>query len=368
MRRIGLRACAVTLTGLLVLPVSSGCRSAPVPTARLHARLFQKYEQGKYEQVIREYENLLAQYPDETSHNNLAWLYATVPDQELRSPEKAIEHATRAVALSGARNDSFLDTLAEAYRVAGQYDAALQALEGALALKPESGEYRKRLELVKREKQGLAVALPGPGQGEKQPSEPVLRAARLFQRANVLLKRGGSARVAQAVELYEEALGLVPDDADIHNNLAVALARLGRRDEARRHAEEAARLAPTVARFHHNLAWIVATEKEPTGEELEAAAASAKRAVQLTDWKNPNALDTLALVYYKIGEWLRQRQGEEAKLVIRGPGGTGEEISRASEAFEKAVEMAVKAVILAEERELYLEHWRKFRAAKEAER
>jgi membrane associated rhomboid family serine protease len=51
----------------------------------------------------------------------------------------------------------------------------------------------------------------------------------------------------------------------------------------------------------NNDAWTIATSREPTPEDLALALRLARRAVQATDFLDPNLLDTLAEVYFQLG-------------------------------------------------------------------
>ena len=57
----------------------------------------------------------------------------------------------------------------------------------------------------------------------------------------------GKGELAAAVASFREAVRLAPDNADAHFQLALALRKKGARAEARRHFEEAHRLAPYLA-------------------------------------------------------------------------------------------------------------------------
>ncbi|HNR11685.1 MAG TPA: M48 family metalloprotease [Thermodesulfobacteriota bacterium] len=89
------------------------------------------------------YQRALAIEPDnEMALNNLAWLYATTKDQDLKNEEKALELALRA---SRIKPEAYiLDTLAEAYWVNGMREEALAASEAALAADPENREYYEK--------------------------------------------------------------------------------------------------------------------------------------------------------------------------------------------------------------------------------
>ena len=73
-------------------------------------------------------------------------------------------------------------------------------------------------------------------------------------------------KIEEAIAHYEQALRIKPDDAEAHNNLAVALLQTGRINEAIAQFEQALQLKPDYAEAHVNLA--VALEN--TGRRREA--------------------------------------------------------------------------------------------------
>ncbi len=84
------------------------------------------YSRNQYAQTAAAYETAIRLGAESAEiYNNLAWLYATCEDADIRSPARALELAKKASALSSEAH--VLDTLAESYFVNGQYDAALQA-------------------------------------------------------------------------------------------------------------------------------------------------------------------------------------------------------------------------------------------------
>ena len=65
-----------------------------------------------------------------------------------------------------------------------------------------------------------------------------------------LLKTG---RTDEAIAELEAALRYRPEDADLHNNIAVALAGQGRLDEAIAHFSQALRIRPDYQEVRRNL-------------------------------------------------------------------------------------------------------------------
>ena len=68
----------------------------------------------------------------EEAINNLAWIYASNPQSEIRNGKEAVALATRACELTGRKQPLFLGTLAAAYAEAGRFDEAVRtAMEAA---------------------------------------------------------------------------------------------------------------------------------------------------------------------------------------------------------------------------------------------
>jgi rhomboid protease GluP len=103
-------------------------------------------ERKLYALAVEHYEAALRIKPDlAVAHNNLAWLYATSDDPNFRKPQEALEHARRAVALSKGKQAAYLDTLAEAFYVNGQYEQAVRAQAQALSLEPDSKDLQEHM-------------------------------------------------------------------------------------------------------------------------------------------------------------------------------------------------------------------------------
>ncbi|NQT89027.1 hypothetical protein HQ560_19820 [bacterium] len=89
--------------------------------------------------------------------NNLAWVLATHPSDEVRDGARAVELAERATRMRGIDAMQLLDTLAAAYAEAGRFDDAVAAAAKAVARltadgKPVPAGMQKRLDLYERQK------------------------------------------------------------------------------------------------------------------------------------------------------------------------------------------------------------------------
>ena len=80
---------------------------------------------GDHGAAIADFEAALKIEPEDTALlNNLAWVLATSPDDELRDGKRAIELATKACELTEYKKPHILSTLAAAYAETGDFDKA----------------------------------------------------------------------------------------------------------------------------------------------------------------------------------------------------------------------------------------------------
>ena len=86
------------------------------------------------------------------SLQRFAWHSATSEDPAIRNPQKALEYAKKAVELSSQPVHSYLDTLAEAYYVNGQFDKAIETEKKAISLSPDYPFYKEQLKKFKQAK------------------------------------------------------------------------------------------------------------------------------------------------------------------------------------------------------------------------
>jgi tetratricopeptide (TPR) repeat protein len=151
---------------------------------------------------------------------------------------------------------------------------------------------------------------------------------------NALCQAG---RIDEAVVYYKKALELDPNFALIHDNLGSVLTIQGRYDEAVGHLTESLRLNPDSATSHYylglilakrdkieeavthfekslqiypdwfepmnQLAWYLAASKQTAVHNPGRAVKLAQRACELTNYKKPDLLDTLAVSYAAAGDF-----------------------------------------------------------------
>ncbi|HXI72581.1 MAG TPA: tetratricopeptide repeat protein [Verrucomicrobiae bacterium] len=144
-------------------------------------------------------------------------------------------------------------------------------------------------------------------------------------------------RVKEAIDQYQQAVGLNPDDSEAHNNLGNALLQEGSGDEAINQYQQAVKLDPGFANGHNNLgnallhqgqieqaiveyeaaiklapnnpfflsnlAWLRATRPQASFRNGVESVQLAERACQLTGYNEPQLIGTLAAAYAEAGRF-----------------------------------------------------------------
>ncbi len=96
--------------------------------------------QGKLREAVEQYRQALQLQPDMVEAlNNLAWLLAASPDDDLRNGAEAVRLGERACDLTQHREPMLLGTLAAAYAEAARFGDAVKAAEKARDLATAAG-------------------------------------------------------------------------------------------------------------------------------------------------------------------------------------------------------------------------------------
>jgi tetratricopeptide (TPR) repeat protein len=123
-----------------------------------------------------------------------------------------------------------------------------------------------------------------------------------FYLGNAQLEKGDMAR---GVATMARVLELNPGFPNAHTSLADAYAMRGETALAVSHYQSALQLRPDWADAMNNLAWLLATVKDPSIRDGKEAVRLAERAAKLTDHQQPRILGTLAAAYAETGDFQR---------------------------------------------------------------
>jgi Flp pilus assembly protein TadD len=121
-----------------------------------------------------------------------------------------------------------------------------------------------------------------------------------YNRGNVLFAKG---HIDEAIVDWEKTLQLQPNDADAHTGLGNALLRKGAVREAIGHYEQALAMAPEDPHSRINIAWVLATSSDASVRDGARAVEFARKAVELSNTKDPKFLRALAAAYAEAGRF-----------------------------------------------------------------
>jgi tetratricopeptide (TPR) repeat protein len=97
-------------------------------------------QQGRIRDGVEEWQKVLAIQSDNgNAMSNLAWVFATSPDDSLRDGAKAVQLATEALRISGHRIPIIFRTLAAAYAETGEFSKAIQTAQQGIELANSQG-------------------------------------------------------------------------------------------------------------------------------------------------------------------------------------------------------------------------------------
>jgi len=91
--------------------------------------------QGKFKEAINQMKRALEiELNNPDAKNNMAWIFATCSDSNMRNPSEAIRLAQEACIATDYKQASKLDTLGAAFASAGRFDEAIETMQKALSL------------------------------------------------------------------------------------------------------------------------------------------------------------------------------------------------------------------------------------------
>ncbi|MBA4188357.1 MAG: hypothetical protein C0467_10170 [Planctomycetaceae bacterium] len=126
-------------------------RLAPSAVMPYNYRASLHYARQNYGGAVRDHMEALKRDPRHAgTFNQLAWVWSTCPDPDVRNGQRARECATRACELTEWAEAGFLDTLAAAHAECGEFDDAVKWQEKAMGLLDgdveKEADYQSRLD------------------------------------------------------------------------------------------------------------------------------------------------------------------------------------------------------------------------------
>jgi len=120
----------------------------------------------------------------------------------------------------------------------------------------------------------------------------------------------------EAISDFNKAIEINSKYDKAYNNRGITYRLKGQYDRAISDFNKAIEINPTDAQAYNNLAWLLATAGVPGFRNGEKAVVLARKACELSQWKNPGYLDTLAASYARVGDFRSATQWQEKALQL----------------------------------------------------
>ena len=108
---------------------------------------------------------------------------------------------------------------------------------------------------------------------------------------------------ASVFSIWDATAKACPTNFRAHNNRGLAYSDRGQHELAIRDFELAIAINPVYTKAYNNLAWVLATQRNDQVSDRIRAVELAKKACELSSYKDPANLDTLAFAYAGIGQF-----------------------------------------------------------------
>ena len=249
-------------------------------------------KRGRTDEAVKEIETALRIKPDfAQAHNNLA-----VALLALGRIEDAEAHCLEAIRLKPGYPRPLFN-LANIRRVQGRLDDAVAYYRQAITLDRDFVEAHRNLGAMLMARGSVEEAVAHLSAVVRlRPDE-----AAGYDRLGFAEQSLG--RLDAAAEHYTKALTLSPNDARAHFGLGSVLAMHGHRRLALEHLQAAVQIKDGWAAPLNAMAWILAASPDDALRDPTRAVDMAARAAELTGYKNPQVLDTLAVAQAATGRF-----------------------------------------------------------------
>jgi tetratricopeptide (TPR) repeat protein len=200
---------------------------------------------------------------------------------------------------NGVKTPEIYYDLATLLKIQNRNDEAIPYYKSALAINPGFTDARKKLVDIFLKTGRLNEAIEQLNQ--VRPNDPNYADTR--KGIGILLTLKG--RIDEAIPYFNEALRTESrtGKVKIYYNIGSAYEQNGRYKEAIRFWNMALELEPNNILISNSAAWLLATTDDTSIEDANRAIVLSERACELTGYKDPSILDTLAAAYAASGKF-----------------------------------------------------------------
>ena len=344
-----LQAMALTLRGEIretpkaqLADFNAALRLQPdhVDALRLRGRHFMSNDDP--EKAVEDFRRLVALKPGDANVNEmlgLALLFANRADDSLEvfnrvieiDPERPDPYAYRAeIFLHQKEFDRALDDInraidrvvdnlgwrllrAQIYWRQKKYTDALKDIERVLIVDPKRLHAIRMRAAVLTEDGQLDEAIAGMERAvEALPEENDLL-------MNLAVYYTGNHQTNEALQIYDKLLDRSLPHAIIYQYRGDLFLNIGKQAEAIKDYDQALKLQPNDSGILNNLAWVLATSTEDELRDAERALELAKRACEVTQYKEAHILSTLAAAFAEKGNFTEAVRWSEEAVKLGNP-------------------------------------------------
>lgn len=265
-------------------------------------------EKGRTDEAMEKWQQVLALEPGQpNAHYNIA-----VTMLHNGKYSQAIEHFNKTLEKKKDSAEVY-NYLGTAYTALGQFKAAIDSYNEALKLSPDD---------INNVEANIAVALTKWGKAEQ--AAQIWRGILSRDPENYVAHYGLGRFLAEkkefdgAIEHFSKVLQAKPDWYEIYFRIAGVYYERNESASAVRYLHEAVRLESNSAEVLNFLAWIEATARDTGIRNPAEAVRFASSACELTGYKDPSILDTLAVAYAAAGRFKDAAKTAEQALKLAG--------------------------------------------------
>jgi tetratricopeptide (TPR) repeat protein len=249
-------------------------------------------EQGKTNEAISKWVKALEFEPDNPDvHYNMGIVMA-----EQSRYQQAIGHFNITLAAKPDWPEAH-QNMGAVYYLLGKLNLAAQHCAEAIRLSPDYYDAHQNMGMVMAKQGRLDEAIRHFNKAlEAKPARPEVH----YNMGGVYYQQG---KLKLAAEQCAEALGLKPDHLAARVALADILVEMDENQSAVEHYHRALQLEPDRPYVLKNLAWILATSRDVKLQNPNDVVKFAVRACELTEYNQPDFIDTLAAAYAVAGRF-----------------------------------------------------------------